>query len=77
VTHHAQSFALSMGAYYHGLSACPKVELAGLRRRVAILSLGFLGHRQGDSLAIETVRSLPGLEDIWQTHFVVGSVKGR
>ena len=39
VTHHAQSFPLSMGAYYHGLSACPKAELVGLRPRVAILSL--------------------------------------
>jgi hypothetical protein len=71
VTHHAQSFPLSMGAYYQGLSACPKAELAGLRPRVAILSLGLHGHRQGDSLAMETVRSSLGLEDVWQTHFVV------
>jgi hypothetical protein len=78
VTHHAQSFPLSMGAYYHGLSACPTAELAGLRPRVAILSLGLHGHRQGDSLAMETVRSSPGLEDVWQTHFVVdGGEKGH
>jgi len=59
-----------MGDYYHGLSACPKSEVHGLRPRVAILSLGALGHKQGDSAAIETVRKSPGLEDLWQTQFI-------
>ena len=70
VTHHAQSFARDMGDYYHGLSACPKSEVQGLRPRVAILSLGAAGHRQGTPEAIKTVRSSPGLEDVWQTNWV-------
>jgi hypothetical protein len=70
VTHHAQSFARDMGEYYHGLSACPKSELHGLRPRVAILSLGAAGHRQGTPEAIKTVRASPGLEDVWQTNFI-------
>lgn len=70
VTHHAQSFPKSMGDYYYGLSACPKSEVHGLRPRVAILSLGALGHRQGTSAAMETVRSSPGLEDLWQTEYI-------
>jgi hypothetical protein len=71
ITHHAQSFPASMGAYYHGLSACPKSEVHGLRPRVAILSLGAHGHRQGDSAAMDVVKSSPGLEDIWQTNLVI------
>ena len=67
ITHHAQSLPASMGAYYEGLSACPKAEVHGLRPRVAILSLGTHGHRQGTSEAIANVRSAPGLEDLWQT----------
>jgi competence protein ComEC len=70
ITHHAQSFPKAMGDYYHGLSACPKSEVHGLRPRVAILSLGAMGHKQGDSAAIETVRKSPGLEDLWQTQFI-------
>jgi hypothetical protein len=70
ITHHAQSFPKSMGDYYYGLSACPKSEVHGLRPRVAILSLGALGHKAGTSEAIETVRSGPGLEDVWQTEFI-------
>lgn len=67
VTHHAQSLPASMGAYYRGLSACPRSELDGLRPRVAILSLGTFGHRQGTPEAIETVLKSPRLEDLWQT----------
>jgi hypothetical protein len=49
-----------------------------LRPRVAILSLGTMGHRQGDSVAMETVRGSPGLEDIWQTALVrEGGEKGH
>ena len=70
ITHHAQSFPKSMGDYYHGLSACPKSEVHGLRPRVAILSLGALGHKAGTSEAIENVRGGPGLEDVWQTEFI-------
>jgi competence protein ComEC len=70
VTHHAQSLPKSLGNYYHGLSACPKSEVHGLRPRVAILSLGALGHKVGTSEAIETVKSSPGLEDLWQTQFI-------
>jgi hypothetical protein len=71
VTHHAQSLPASLGAYYEGLSACPKAEVHGLKPRVAILSLGTHGHRQGTSEAMENVRSSPGLEDLWQTSKVV------
>jgi hypothetical protein len=70
ITHHAQSLPRSMGDYYYGLSSCPKSEVHGLRPRVAILSLGALGHRVGTSAAMEVVRSSPGLEDIWQTEFI-------
>ncbi len=70
VTHHAQSFPRELGDYYHGLSACPPTELHALRPRVAILSLGALGHKQGTSEAIATVRRSPGLEDLWQTQFI-------
>ncbi len=70
VTHHAQSFPKEHGDYYHGLSACPKSEVFGLRPRVAILSLGATGHRQGTPEAMETVRSSPGLEDVWQTNWI-------
>jgi beta-lactamase superfamily II metal-dependent hydrolase len=71
VTHHAQSLPASLGAYYEGLSACPKAEVHGLRPRVAILSLGTHGHRQGTSEAMENVRSYQGLEDLWQTSKVI------
>jgi hypothetical protein len=78
ITHHAQSFPKAMGDYYHGLSACPPAEVHGLRPRVAILSLGSRGHRQGDAVAMETVRRSPGLEDVWQTAFVTeGGEKGH
>lgn len=70
ITHHAQSFPKELGDYYQGLSACPKAEVHGLRPRVAFLSLGALGHRQGTSEAMENVRSSPGLEDVWQTNYI-------
>ena len=70
ITHHAQSFPKELGDYYQGLSACPRSEVHGLRPRVAILSLGALGHRQGTSEAMENVRSSPGLEDVWQTNYI-------
>jgi hypothetical protein len=70
VTHHAQSLPKSMGDYYHGLSACPKSETHGLSPRVAILSLGALGHKAGTSEAMENVRSVPGLQDVWQTQYI-------
>src|SRR5436305_874082 len=70
ITHHAQSLPKSLGDYYFGLSACPKSEVFGLSPRVAILSLGSLGHRVGTSDAIDTVRSCPSLEDVWQTEYI-------
>jgi glyoxylase-like metal-dependent hydrolase (beta-lactamase superfamily II) len=71
ITHHAQSFPKSMGDYYYGLSACPRSELAGLRPRVAILSLGAHGHKNGTPDAMETVRTSPRLEDLWQTEYII------
>jgi beta-lactamase superfamily II metal-dependent hydrolase len=70
ITHHAQSYDATMGAYYFGLSAAPKAEVHGLRPRVAILSLGSMGHRLGNSKAMETVLSSPDFEDLWQTDLV-------
>jgi len=70
ITHHAQSYDATMGAYYFGLSAAPKAEVHALRPRVAILSLGSMGHGRGNSKAMETVHSSPGLEDLWQTDLV-------
>ncbi|HMC12124.1 MAG TPA: MBL fold metallo-hydrolase, partial [Pirellulaceae bacterium] len=70
ITHHAQSLPQRFGDYYYGLSACPKSEVFGLRPRVAILSMGALGHREGTSDAIDMVRKSPGLEDIWQTELI-------
>jgi beta-lactamase superfamily II metal-dependent hydrolase len=70
ITHHAQSYDATMGAYYFGLSAAPKAEVHGLRPRVAILSLGSMGHRLGNAKAMETVHASPGLEDLWQTDLV-------
>jgi beta-lactamase superfamily II metal-dependent hydrolase len=70
ITHHAQSHVGTLGAYHHGLSACPKAEVYALRPRVAILSLGSQGHPTGNADAMETVRSSPGLEDFWQTDLV-------
>jgi hypothetical protein len=60
-----------MGDYYWGLSACPPCELAALRPRVAILSLGSFGHRGGDDEAMKVVRGCPGLLDLWQTEKIV------
>jgi beta-lactamase superfamily II metal-dependent hydrolase len=70
ITHHAQSYGARAGAYYFGLSACPRAEVHGMRPRVAILSLGSMGHKLGDSKAMETVHSSPGLEDLWQTDLI-------
>jgi len=78
ITHHAQSLPESLGDYYYGLSACPKSEVFGLSPRVAILSLGNAGHRQGTPAAMETVRSCPSIEDVWQTAFIRdGGEKGH
>jgi len=72
ITHHAQALPQSLGDYYYGLSACPKSEVFGLSPRVAILSLGSFGHRQGTSAAMDTVRSCPSVEDVWQTEYIRG-----
>jgi beta-lactamase superfamily II metal-dependent hydrolase len=78
ITHHAQSLPKTLGDYYFGLSACPKSEVFGLSPRVAILSLGNLGHRVGTSDAMETVRSCPSIEDVWQTELIrEGGEKGH
>lgn len=67
VTHHAQSFPKSMGEYYWGLSCCSPAEVWGLHPRVAILSMGAGGHREGDGAAMETIEKSPGFENLWQT----------
>jgi hypothetical protein len=72
VTHHAQSMAAKLGAYYHGLSCCSAAEVHGLRPRVSILSMGAAGHREGTPEAMQVVRKSPGMEDLWQTNKVTG-----
>jgi catechol 2,3-dioxygenase-like lactoylglutathione lyase family enzyme len=69
ITHHAQSLPRDLGDYYYGLSSCSPAEVNGLHPRVAILSLGALGHRGGTPDAIKAVQGVPGL-DLWQTEFI-------
>ncbi len=69
ITHHAQSLGNEFGDYYHGLSCCSAAEVEGLNPRVAILSMGGLGHKAGGSEAMRTVLHVPGL-DLWQTEFI-------
>ncbi len=72
VTHHAQSMPRRFGDYYYGLSCCSVAELNGLRPRVAILSMGAGGHRDGTPEAMQVVKKSPRLEDLWQTQYVRG-----
>jgi hypothetical protein len=69
ITHHAQGMPRELGEYYYGLSACPPAEVFGLCPRVAILSLGALGHKGGTPDAMKTLHALAGL-DLWQTEFI-------
>jgi hypothetical protein len=71
VTHHAQSMPRTLGDYYFGLSSCPPSEVKGLNPRVALLTMGSLGHREGGPEAMKLVQSIPGL-DLWQTEFIRG-----
>src|SRR5207245_203886 len=70
MTHHAQSLPKEMGDYYYGLSCCSAAEVRGLNPRVAILSMGALGHRAGTPAAMQVVKESPGLENLWQTEFI-------
>jgi hypothetical protein len=54
-----------------GLGDATLIEVRGLRPRVAILSLGPLGHKAGGPKAMQAVRSSPGLEDFWQAQKIV------
>ena len=75
ITHHAQSFDRSFSDFYWGLSCCPPAEVYALRPRVAILSMGKDGHpldAGADPAALDVVHASPGLEDIWQTNYLVG-----
>ena len=77
ITHHAQSLPKEMGDYYYGLSSCPPSEVQGFRPRVAILTLGGLGHKGGTPDAMKEVRGVPGL-DLWETEFIrEGGEKGQ
>jgi phosphoribosyl 1,2-cyclic phosphodiesterase len=71
VTHHAQSMSNELGAYYHGLSCCSVGEVRGLSPRVAMLTMGREGHKQGGPDAMKVVLGTPGL-DLWQTEKVMG-----
>ena len=69
VTHHAQSMPNEMGDYYYGLSCCSAAEVHGLNPRVAVLSMGSLGHKAGTPAAMQVLKSVPGL-DLWQTEYI-------
>jgi beta-lactamase superfamily II metal-dependent hydrolase len=71
VTHHAQSMGNELGDYYAGLSCCSIAEVSALRPRAGLISMGKEGHRYGNSEAIETVKSQPGM-DLWQTEKIAG-----
>jgi competence protein ComEC len=70
VTHHAQSLPKSMGDYYYGLSCCSAAEVMGLNPRMAILSMGALGHKAGTPDAMLVLKETPGLQNLWQTEFI-------
>jgi competence protein ComEC len=73
VTHHGMSLVPALGPYSLGTNCCNKAEVYGLHPRVAILSVGPLGWRgNGNGDSLQTVRSSPGLEDMWQTNYLVG-----
>ncbi|MFB3829254.1 MAG: ComEC/Rec2 family competence protein [Bryobacteraceae bacterium] len=72
VTHHAQSTTNQHGDYYFGLSCCSAGEVHGLRPRVALLTMGASGHKEGTPAAMKVVRNSPGLEDMWQTQKIIG-----
>ncbi len=72
VTHHAQSTTSKYGDYYFGLACCSVGEVHGLRPRVALLTMGASGHREGTPVAMKVVKGSPGLEDLWQTEKIIG-----
>jgi acetyl esterase/lipase len=69
VTHHGQSLPRELGEYYYGISSCPPAEVLGLSPRVAVLTMGAVGHLHGNADAMKTVHSVLGL-DLWQTNFI-------
>lgn len=59
---------------HHGLAASSTKALAwALHPRVAILDNG--ARKGGDPEALETVRSSPGLQDLWQLHYAMNAGK--
>ncbi len=59
---------------HHGLSQSGSPALVhALRPRVAIMNNG--ERKGGSSEAFETIRSSPGLEDLWQLHFAIAGGK--
>jgi hypothetical protein len=69
VTHHGQSLPRGLGEYYYGLSSCSPAEVHGLSPRVAMLTMGSQGHKEGTPDAMKTVHSVPGM-DLWQTELI-------
>jgi competence protein ComEC len=72
ITHHGISMDLSAnGVWEWGYSSAPPAEVFGLHPRVAFLLAGedFVG-RVSTPEAWQRVRKSPGLEDIWQVHYV-------
>ena len=72
ITHHGLSHDLAaFGAWEWGVSSAPPAEVLGLSPRVALLSAGedFVG-RVSTAEAWQRTRRAPGLEDIWQNHYV-------
>jgi competence protein ComEC len=72
ITHHGLSMDVAAnGVWEWGYSSAPPAEVVGLHPRVAFLLAGedFVG-RVSTWDAWERVRKSPGLEDIWQVHYV-------
>jgi competence protein ComEC len=72
ITHHGLSMDLAAaGVWEWGYSSAPPAEVFGLRPRVAFLLAGedYVG-RVATPEAWQRTRSSPGLEDIWQVHYV-------
>jgi competence protein ComEC len=72
ITHHGISMDLAAaGIFEWGVSSAPPAEVSGLSPRIALLSAAedFVG-RVSTAEALERVRHAPGLEDIWQIHYV-------
>jgi hypothetical protein len=72
ISHHADSHEMKDADMWNwGRSSATPAEVFGLHPRVAFLSANedYIGRTSDDSAAWQVTRHLPGMEDIWQTHY--------